>query len=407
MISIEEELRIIAKGVAEIIDTNDLKRKLQQSRTKSRPLVVKLGLDPSMPDIHIGHAVVLRKLKQLQDLGHQAVIIIGDFTGMIGDPTGKSKTRKQLTREQVLENARTHEEQILKILNPQQTEVVFNGEWLSKLNFRDVIDLVAKCTVARMLERDDFENRFQNHQEIGLHEFFYPLMQGYDSVSIKADIELGGTDQRFNILMGRTLQKDYDQEPQVALFMPLLEGTDGVEKMSKSLGNYIGIHEEPEVIYGKVMSIPDKMIIKYYELTTDIHPDQIKEIKVALTAGTVNPRDIKMSLAREIVSLYHGDTAAAGAEEHFKTVFQKKEIPDNIPKITIHKATMINEAGEIDLIELLFQAKLIPTKSEGRRLINQGAVKINGTKISVLNIKIEPDSVIQVGKMKFAKVVFI
>jgi tyrosyl-tRNA synthetase len=257
MISIDEEIRIIAKGAAEIIDVEDLKVKIGKARKEGRPLVAKLGLDPSAPDIHIGHAVVLRKIKQIQDLGHQAVIIIGDFTGMIGDPTGRSKMRKQLSRAEVLTNAETYKAQIFKILDPDKTQVVFNGDWLSALTFKEVVALASKCTVARMLEREDFKARFAAHQEIGVHEFFYPLMQAYDSVAIKADIELGGTEQRFNILMGRGLQKDYGQESQVALFMPILEGTDGIEKMSKSLGNYIGIDEPPRTMYGKVMSIPD------------------------------------------------------------------------------------------------------------------------------------------------------
>lgn len=300
MISIDEQIRIITKGVEEAINIEDLEHKLSQSQKTGRPLTVKLGLDPSAPDIHLGHAVVLRKIKQLQDLGHKAVLIIGDFTGMIGDPTGKSKTRKQLTKEQVMENARTYEEQIFKVLDPERTEIRFNSEWLGKLNFADVINLSSKCTVARMLEREDFKKRYEAHESICIHEFFYPLMQAYDSVEIKADIELGGTDQRFNILMGRGLQKDFGQESQVALFMPILEGIDGIEKMSKSLGNYIGVYDAPEEMYGKVMSIPDNLIIKYFELATDVHPDEITAISDQLQSGSVNPRDVKMKLAKTI-----------------------------------------------------------------------------------------------------------
>jgi tyrosyl-tRNA synthetase len=322
MISIDEQIKIISKGADEIIDIEDLKAKLEKSEKEGKPLRVKLGLDPTAPDIHLGHAVVLRKIKQLQDLGHKAIIIIGDFTGMIGDPSGRSKTRPALTKEEVLENARTYQEQIFKVIDRDKTEVRFNSEWLGALNFSDVIVLASKHTVARMLEREDFKKRFEEHESIGIHEFFYPLMQGYDSVAIEADIELGGTDQRFNLLMGRTIQRDYGQESQVALMMPLLEGTDGVEKMSKSLGNYIGIYEEPNEMYGKVMSIPDELMIKYYELATDIHPDEISKIKAGLEDGSYHPRDAKMRLAREITSLYHSEEAAQKAEEQFKAVFQ-------------------------------------------------------------------------------------
>ena len=292
MKSIDEQLRIIAKGADEIIEVDELKAKLAQSEKENRPLTVKLGLDPSAPDIHLGHTVVLRKIKQLQDLGHKAVIIIGDFTGMIGDPTGKSKTRKPLTRKQVLENAETYEKQIFKILDRNKTEVRFNSEWLSKLNFEKVINLASTMTVARMLEREDFKKRFESNQSIGIHEFFYPLMQAYDSLEIKADIELGGTDQRFNVLMGRMLQKQYGQESQVTIFMPLLEGTDGVDKMSKSLGNYIGIDEPADIMYEKAMSIPDSLIIKYFELVTDIHPDELDIIKKDIK-NNKNTQEIK------------------------------------------------------------------------------------------------------------------
>lgn len=306
MKSVEEQLRIMKKGVDQLIGEEELKEKLVRSIKEERPLVIKLGLDPSAPDIHLGHAVVLRKIKQMQDLGHRAVIIIGDFTGKIGDPTGKSKTRKQLTDEQVLENAKTYQTQIFKVLDPNKTEVRFNSEWLGKLNFAEVIQLAATTTVARMLERDEFTKRFQANEAIGVHEFFYPLMQGYDSIAIQADIELGGTDQTFNILMGRTLQKAYGQETQAAMFMPILEGIDGVEKMSKSLGNYIGVNEPAEVMFKKVMEVPDYLILKYFELATDEHPDTIDQIKEELEQGK-NPRDIKLRLAEIITMLYHGE----------------------------------------------------------------------------------------------------
>ena len=308
MNEIENQLAIMLKGVAQHTDIPEIRQKLIKVKEEGRPLRIKLGLDPSAPDIHIGHSVVLRKIRQLQDLGHEAVIIIGDYTGMIGDPTGKSKTRKQLSQEDVERNANTYMEQIFKIIDRERTKVHYNSEWLSKMNFGDVIELAAKCTVARMLERDDFNNRYTNHLPLSVHEFFYPLMQAYDSVAIKADIELGGTDQTFNILMGRNIQRDYGQEPQLTLFMPLLEGTDGVEKMSKSLGNYIGISEEPEVIFEKVMKIPDSLIVKYYNLCTDVHPEEIAKLERKLEEGT-NPRDIKMMLAGEITGLYHGNPA--------------------------------------------------------------------------------------------------
>lgn len=394
MKSVEEQIKIIGKGADEIINLEDLKKKLQKSIDNNKPLTVKLGLDPSAPDIHLGHAVVLRKIKQLQDLGHRAVIIIGDFTGMIGDPTGKSKARKQLTKEQVMINAKTYEEQIFKILDLEKTEVKFNSEWLEKLNFRDIIELTSKYTVARMLEREDFKNRFENNHSIGIHEFFYPLMQAYDSIAINADIELGGTDQRFNVLMGRTMQKDFEKEPQVAIFMPLLEGTDGKEKMSKSLGNYIGINESASDIYGKSMSIPDELMIKYFELATDIHPDEVDKIKERLNQGE-NPRNIKMMLAKELVTLYHGKEEADNAEENFKKVFQKKAIPEDIKEINVDTTQ--------DLISIITEIGFAPSRSEAKRLIKQGAVKINGEKVTE-TANLQSQDVLQVGKLKFVRI---
>ena len=403
MISINEQIKIISKGADEIIDVEELKSKLTKAQKEGRPLTVKLGLDPTAPDIHLGHAVVLRKIKQMQDLGHKVVIIIGDFTAMIGDPTGRSKTRPPLTREEVLENARTYQEQIFKIIDKEKTEVRFNSEWLGALNFSDVIALASKYTVARMLEREDFKKRFEGHESIGIHEFFYPLMQGYDSVAIKADIELGGTDQRFNLLMGRTIQKDYGQENQIALLMPLLEGTDGVEKMSKSLGNYIGIYEEPEQMYGKVMSIPDELMIKYYELTTDIHPDEVDKIKASLEDGTYHPRDAKMRLAREITALYHDEEAAQKAEKQFKAVFQKGGTPEDIPSFKVPE-DIISEEG-IDMARLMVEAKLAPSTSQARRLINQGAVRVNGERINEIRISsLKDQDIVQAGKRKFIKI---
>lgn len=405
MVSIKEQIKIISKGVQEIISLKDIENKLIKAEKEGRTLIVKLGLDPSAPDIHLGHAVVLRKIKQMQNLGHKAVIIIGDFTGKIGDPTGKSKTRKQLSNDEVVNNAKTYKEQIFKILEKEKTEICFNSEWLGKLNLEDVITLASKCTVARMLERNDFKNRFESHESIGIHEFFYPLMQAYDSVAVKADIELGGIDQKFNILMGRTLQKDYDQEPQVALFMPLLEGTDGTEKMSKSLGNYIGINDKPENIYGKVMSIPDNLIIKYFELATDIHPDEIDKMKKQLVNKKVNPRDVKMKLAFEIVALYYDNNIALKAQEYFKTVFQKNKIPDNIPIFLINDNVKIN--GKIDIARVMVSTGFASSNSESRRLVAGGAVRINGDKINdIKNALINDNDVLQVGKRNFVRIKF-
>ena len=405
----EEQLKIIKKGLFELINEEDLLSKLKRSYEEQKPLVVKLGLDPSAPDIHLGHTVVLRKIKQLQDLGHHAVIIIGDFTGRIGDPTGRSKVRNQMTKEEVLINARTYEDQIMKVLDPEKTEVRFNSEWLKKLDFEDVIMLAGKVTVARILERDDFSNRYKNQQAIGLHEFFYPLMQAYDSVHIGADIELGGTDQTFNILMGRALQKDYGLESQIAMFVPILEGIDGVNKMSKSLGNYIGIDEEPDVIYHKVMTIPDNLIIRYFELVTDIHPDEVEVYKRELESGEVNPRDIKMSLACEITSLYHGVDKAEAAERHFQVMYQQREVPDNIKEYVINQSLErpdLMDNGEIDLPMLICNVDFAKSKSEARRLLTQNAVKIDGERFSELTYSMQEEGfVITVGKNKIVKVV--
>jgi len=391
---IEHQLKVFKKGAAEIITEEELIEKLKQDR----PLNIKLGLDPNVPDVHLGHAVVLRKLKQLQDLGHNIILIIGDFTAMIGDPTGKSETRKQLTKEEVQKNAEPFKQQVLKILDPQKTTIRYNSEWLEPMNFLDVINLASKYTVARMLERETFRQRMEKNLPLSIHEFFYPLMQGYDSVVIEADVELGATEQKFNILMGRTLQKEYGGKTiQVALLMPILVGTDGVNKMSKSLGNYIGINEPPNVMYGKVMSIPDEVMISYYELTTDVEPEEIEEIRRKLEEGTLHPRDAKMRLAREIVKLYHGEEAAKKAEEEFIKVFQKKDIPDNIPEVEL-------QSSKVYLPRFMVENKLCSSTSEGMRLIKSGAVKLNGEKINDLDIEFQNGDVLQVGKLKFVKI---
>lgn len=401
---VERQWNVIRRGVAEIVPEDELKQKIADSVVSGKPLNIKLGLDPSAPDIHVGHTVVLQKLRQFQDFGHQVQLLIGDFTGRIGDPTGKSETRKPLTEEDVKRNAKTYQEQIFKILDPEKTKVFYNSNWLSKLNFADVLQLAAHVTVARMLERDDFTKRYQAGQAISLHEFFYPLMQGYDSIALETDVELGGTDQKFNLLMGRTLQKEYGQPTQATIMMPLLEGLDGMNKMSKSLGNYIGIDEEPNEIYGKAMSVPDELMVKYYELITDLTNDELAALKKGLEDGSIHPRDAKMSLARKLVLMYHGEQAAEEAENHFRTVFQQRALPEDIQEAALPATEL--EDGQIRLIRLLVAIGLQSSNGEARRSIEQGAVKINEEKISDIHavILVADGDIVQVGKRKFAKV---
>ncbi|MDN4492756.1 tyrosine--tRNA ligase [Ureibacillus aquaedulcis] len=398
----EEQLKIIMKGAQQIVGQEELLAKLEKSYNSQKPLIIKLGLDPSAPDIHLGHAVVLRKIKQMQDLGHQVVIIIGDFTGRIGDPTGKAKGRVALSDEQVKANAETYCKQIFKVLDAEKTIVRFNSEWLSKLTFEEVIKLAATTSVARIMERDDFQNRYKNQVPIGIHEFFYPLMQAYDSVEISADIELGGTDQTFNILMGRTLQKHWDLEKQVAIFMPLLEGLDGEEKMSKSLGNYIGVDEPSQIMFKKVMEVPDKFIIKYFELATDEHPDDIDNIRYELEQG-INPRDIKLKLAKIITSLYWGEEETKRAMAYFKTAFSNKGIPDEIPELLIE----IGAETILDIIPQLVERKLVKSKSEFLRLIKQNGIQLNKERLSEhdLDRVLMSGEVLQIGKKKFIRLI--
>lgn len=404
---VERQLHIISRGVVEIVPVDELKRKIMKSVVKGEPLRVKLGLDPSAPDIHIGHTVVMQKLRQFQELGHQVQLIIGDFTGKIGDPTGKSETRKQLTDEDVLRNAETYRQQIFKILDPDKTQVFFNSEWLAPMSFADVVKLSAKVTVARMLERDDFTKRYQSGHPISIHEFFYPLMQGMDSVALKSDIELGGTDQKFNLLMGRTLQKEYDVDTQVVIMTPLLEGLDGVKKMSKSLRNYIGIDEEPNEIYGKAMSVPDNLMLKYYELVTDLTIEQLKELEVGLKENALHPRDAKMKLAHTLVRMYHGIEAAQAAQDNFITIFQQHALPADIEEVEISGNEL--EDGQIDVIKLLTQIGFATSNGEARRSIQQGSVKINEEKMTDINaiVELQPGDIIQVGKRKFAKITIV
>lgn len=398
---LSEEMKIIKRGTDEIISEEELKNKLKNSKKSKKPLRIKQGFDPSAPDIHLGHTVGLRKLRHFQDLGHDVYFLIGDFTGMIGDPSGRSSTRKQLTTVEVKKNAETYKEQVFKILDPNKTIVEFNSHWLGKLSFVDVIHLCSKYTVARMLERDDFSNRFQEKKPIGVHEFLYPLMQGYDSVSLKADVELGGTDQKFNLLVGRDLQREFGQEPQVIITMPIIEGTDGVEKMSKSLGNYIGINEEPNDMYGKIMSIPDKLMEIYFRLLTDVPEQQINQIKKDLKANNVHPRDIKKRLAKEIVKIYHGYSNANQAENHFEQVFQEKMDPENSQKLLIPIRDLSD--NKLWIVKLVKMTKALTSTGEAIRIIKQGGVRINHKKITNPNtdIVVKDGDILRIGKLNF------
>lgn len=402
---VERQWAILRGGAVEIVPEDGFKKKIADSVAEGRPLNVKLGMDPSAPDIHVGHTVVLHKLRQFQECGHRVQLVIGDFTGRIGDPTGKSETRKQLSEEDVRRNAETYRKQIYKILDPDRTEVHFNSRWLAPLSFADVVELSAKTTVARMLERDDFQKRYTGGQAIHIHEFFYPLMQGYDSVALHTDVELGGTDQTFNLLMGRTLQKEYGMPAQVAMTMPLLEGLDGVNKMSKSLGNYIGIDEEPREIYGKAMSIPDELMLKFYELATDISLEALDSLTVGLREGRIHPRDAKMDLAHTLVRMYQGEQAAEEAKQHFVTVFQERALPTDIPEKLL-SAEELAENGTIRVVRLLVALGLASSNGEAKRSIQGGAVKLNEVKVEDPLAEVVPadGDVIQVGKRSFARI---
>lgn len=400
MISAAEQLRLIKHGVDTLLPEDEFFKKLEESVATNTPLTVKLGLDPTAPDIHLGHTVVLRKLKLFQDLGHQVVILIGDFTARIGDPTGKSATRPPLDEEAVKRNAATYKEQIFKVLDEEKTIVRYNSEWLGKLNFADVLKLAAQYTVARMLERDDFHKRYTEGRSIGVHEFMYPLMQGYDSVALHADVEFGGTDQTFNLLMGRHLQEQYGQAPQTIITMPILEGLDGVQKMSKSLGNYIGISDEPADMYGKAMSIPDELMMRYFMLVTDMSIEEQEKLSAGLADGSVHPRDTKMKLAYTIVRLYHGEAAAEEAQNHFISVFQKHALPEDIPEYAVE---LSDEPTFIPAF--LTAAGLTASNGEARRSIKAGAFKIDGEKCGEENVVLKADMVLQVGKRKFIRIV--
>lgn len=367
----QEQLRLLKRGAVEILVEEELLKKLQ----RGKPLRVKAGFDPTAPDLHLGHTVLIQKLKQFQDLGHEVIFLIGDFTGMIGDPSGKSETRKQLGRADVLKNAETYKDQIFKILDPKRTIIEFNSRWMEKMDAVAMVELAAKYTVARMLEREDFKLRYQKQQPISIHEFLYPLMQGYDSVVLKADIELGGTDQRFNLLIGRELQREYGQEPQVVLTMPLLEGIGGVEKMSKSLDNYIGINEAPEEIFGKMMSISDELMWRYAELLSDRDLEEIKKIRAQVAGESFHPMEFKKSLALEIVARFHGQKAAEAAQDYFETRYQKRQVPKNI-------RIQFSPPERVGICQLLVDLKFARSKAEAKRLIAQGGVKVDGRTVS-------------------------
>ena len=398
---INEQMDLIKRGTVEIIPEEELVQKLEKSIKENKPLKIKLGCDPTRPDLHLGHSVVLRKLAQFQQLGHQAILIIGDFTGMIGDPSGRNSSRPPLSFEEARANGKSYFEQASKILDKEKTKIVHNSEWLGKMTFEDVIKLSSKYTVARMLERDDFTKRYKNGIPISIHEILYPLAQAMDSVAIESDVELGGTDQKFNLLVGRDIQREFGIAPQVIITMPLLVGTDGVEKMSKSYDNYIGINDSPKDIYGRTLSIPDNLIYTYFELATDVSNDELNKIKEDLSNQQVNPRDIKRALARKLVEMYHSKQAAVDAENEFDNIFVKKGLPDEIPEFQFEDGI-----NEIDILDLIVKVGFAPSKGEARRLVTQGGVTINGEKISDFKavINLENEFILKVGKRNFIKI---
>ena len=396
MRDVSYQMDVLMRGTAEVISEDDLRKKLERAAKTGKPLRVKAGFDPTAPDLHLGHTVLIQKMKQFQDLGHEAVFLIGDFTGMIGDPSGKSETRPALTPTQVQENAKSYMDQVGKILDLGRTTIDFNSRWMGSMTSTEMIQLAAKYTVARMLERDDFHKRFREQRPISVHEFLYPLVQGYDSVALKADVELGGTDQKFNLLVGRDLQKEYGQEPQAIVMMPLLEGTDGVNKMSKSLGNYIGINEPAKDIFGKVMSISDSLMVKYYELLSDRSSGDIRAVK----DGSTHPMQAKKALAGELVARYHGPDAALAARDEFERQFSRRETPDDIPDVTVAW-----EGDAMPLAKVMALAGLCESVSEGRRLIKGGGVELDGAKVSDENHRVPPGSfMIKAGKRRYARV---
>jgi len=402
--TIDDQMAYLLKGAADVINEEELRKKLEKSHRTAKPLTVKVGFDPTAPDLHLGHTVLLRKMKHFQDLGHRVIFLIGDFTGLIGDPTGRNKTRPPLSREAIAQNAETYKKQVFKILDPLKTVVDFNSRWLAALSSEEWVKLCAKYTVARMLERDDFAKRMSSNQPISIHELLYPLAQAYDSVAVQADFELGGTDQKFNLLVGRDIQREYGLEPQVLLMTPILEGLDGVEKMSKSLKNYVGIAESPEDIYGKVMSISDQLMWRYYELLTDFPSSRIEAMKQDVESGATHPMEIKASLASQVVSDFHSPEAAQMARDHFSRVFQRREQPEDMVEFTIDRS------DQISIADLIAHVQFAPSKSEARRLIKGGGVSINGNKVEdptlTLDPRRDPELVLRVGKLKFGRIRF-
>ena len=402
MKSVEEQFEYLRKGCVDIIQENELKAKLARSLKEKKPLKVKVGFDPTAPDIHLGHTVLLRKMKHFQDLGHDVIFLIGDFTGLIGDPSGRSSTRPPMTREEINKNAETYKTQIFKILDPEKTIIDFNSRWLEKLTSFDIINLTAKYTVARILERDDFSNRLKKGHPIFTHEILYPFMQAYDSVALKADVELGGTDQKFNLLVGRDIQREFHQEPQVIITMPLLEGLDGVEKMSKSLNNFVGITEPPNEIYGKIMSVSDPLMFRYYELLTDEPLPKIEKWKKEVKEEKIHPKDLKSRLALSIVSDFWGKKEAKRAAQEFERVFKNKEIPSEIEEIEV-------TTPDIHLIDFLVNQNIFPSRAEAKRTVRQGGVYFNGQRIEDIAIKIDlkkkSELILKIGKKKFYKII--
>ena len=398
--TVNEQMDVIKRGTVEVLPEDELVKKLEISIKKHKPLIIKQGFDPTAPDIHLGHTVGIRKLAQFQELGHQVVVIIGDYTAMVGDPSEKNSTRPRLSYTEVMQHAETYKEQFFKILNLQKTIIRYNGEWFKKMSFEEIMTLASKFTVARMLERDDFAKRYADQLPISIHEFFYPLMQGYDSVMIHADVELGATEQKFNLVIGRNIQKEYNQEPQIILTMPVLEGLDGKQRMSKSLGNYIGIDEPENEIYGKTMSIPDELIYRYFELVTDVSSGDLKKIKADLSNSSVNPRDIKKQLARTLVRMYHDQAKAIASEKAFEALFVKKDVPDDIPEMKVSQ-------NEMRLDELMVLTKTAESKGAARRLVQGGGVSVNGEKIDdpFFIISLTDEKILKVGKRKFVKLV--
>lgn len=398
---VEEQFTYLKKGSVEIIQEDELKAKLERSLRDGRPLKVKAGFDPTAPDLHLGHTVLLRKMKHYQDLGHEVIFLIGDFTGLIGDPSGRSKTRPAMTRAEIDANAETYKEQVFKILDPETTVIDFNARWLGELTSFEIIKLMAKYTVARILERDDFANRLAQGHPVSTHELLYPLMQAYDSVALEADVEMGGTDQKFNLLVGRDIQREYGQEPQIVHTMPLLEGLDGVEKMSKSLDNYVGITEPPQEIFGKIMSVSDPLMYRYYELLTDVPLADVEAMREQAASGTVNPRDLKVELAQSIVTDFWGEAAARRAAGEFDRIFTQREMPTDMEEVAV-------TAGRISLLSLLTENQMLPSRGEAKRLIRQGGIYLDGERVEDVALELDldkqPEVVIRVGKKRFYRI---